>query len=79
MESGVRRYADERGNEVRLTGERLSHILRRHPEMEPQPHRFPETLAGPMRWRPPGPARRSGSTTGCTRTCGAETAISASW
>ena len=47
MESGVRRYTDERGNEVRLTEERLRHILRRHPEMEPQLHRFAETLASP--------------------------------
>ena len=47
MESRVRRYTDERGNEVRLTEERLWHILRRHPEMESQLHRFAETLADP--------------------------------
>ena len=43
----MRRYTDERGNEVRLTDERLRHILRRHPEMESQLHRFVETLASP--------------------------------
>ena len=47
MESGVRRYTDERGNEVRLTDERLRHILRRHPEMAFQLHRFAETVSGP--------------------------------
>lgn len=47
MESGVRRFADEHGNEVRLTDERLRHILRRHPEMAFQLHRFAETLASP--------------------------------
>ena len=47
MESGVRRFADERGNEVRLSDERLRHILRRHPEMESQLYRFAETLASP--------------------------------
>ena len=47
MDSGVRRFTDEHGNEVRLTDERLSHILRRHPEMAFQMHRFAETLAGP--------------------------------
>ena len=47
MESGVRRFTDEHGNEVRLTDERLSHILRRHPEMAFQMHRFAETLASP--------------------------------
>ena len=43
----MRRFADERRNEVRLTEERLRHILRRHPEMAFQMHRFAETLAGP--------------------------------
>ena len=47
METGVRRFADEHGNEVRLTDERLRHILRRHPEMAFQLHRFAETLANP--------------------------------
>ena len=47
METGVRRYTDEHGNEVRLTDERLRHILRRHPEMAFQLHRFAETLASP--------------------------------
>lgn len=43
----MRRFSDERGNEVRLTDERLQHILRRHPEMAFQMHRFAETLAEP--------------------------------
>ena len=43
----MRRFADEHGNEVRLTDERLRHILRRHPEMAFQLHRFAETLASP--------------------------------
>ena len=47
MESGVRRFTDEDGNEARLTDERLRHILRRHPEMAFQLHRFAETLASP--------------------------------
>ena len=47
METGGRRFTDERGNEVRLTDERLRHILRRHPEMAFQLHRFAETLARP--------------------------------
>ena len=47
METGGRRFTDERGNEVRLTDERLRHILRRHPEMAFQLHRFAETLASP--------------------------------
>ena len=47
MDTGVRRFLDERGHEVRLTDERLSHILRRHPEMAFQMHRFAETLAAP--------------------------------
>ena len=52
MESGVRRFTDEHGNEVRLTDERLGHILRRHPEMALQMHRFAETLASPDAVRP---------------------------
>ena len=43
----MRSFTDERGNEVRLTDERLRHILRRHPEMAFQLHRFAETLARP--------------------------------
>ena len=43
----MRRFTDERGNEVRLTDERLRHILRRHPEMAFQLHRFADTLASP--------------------------------
>ncbi len=46
-ETGLRRFIDERGIEVRLTEERLRHILRRHPEMAFQLHRFAETLASP--------------------------------
>ena len=52
MEPGVRRFNDEHGNEVRLTDERLRHILRRHPEMAFQMHRFAETLAEPNAVRP---------------------------
>lgn len=44
---GVRRFTDQQGNEVRLTDERLRHILRRHPEMAFQMHRFADTLAKP--------------------------------
>ena len=43
----VRRFTDDRGYEVRLTDERLGHILRRHPEMAYQMHRFAETLTRP--------------------------------
>ena len=43
----MRRFTDERGNEVRLTDERLWHILRRHPEMAFHMHRFADTLASP--------------------------------
>ncbi len=43
----MRRFTDERGNEVRLTDERLRHILRRHPEMASHMHRFADTLASP--------------------------------
>ena len=43
----MRRFTDEHGNEVRLTDERLRHILRSHPEMAFQLHRVAETLASP--------------------------------
>lgn len=43
----MRYYTDEHGNEIRLPDERLRHILRRHPEMASQLHRFAETLASP--------------------------------
>lgn len=43
----MRRFTDEQGSEVRLTDERLRHILQRHPEMGRQLHRFAETLADP--------------------------------
>ena len=52
METGDRRFVDEQGNQVLLTGGRLGHILRRHPEMAFQLHRFAETLAGPDAVRP---------------------------
>ena len=48
----MRRFTDEHGNEIRLTDESLGHILRRHPEMAFQLHRFPETLASPDAVRP---------------------------
>ena len=48
----MRRFTDEHGNEIRLTDERLGHILRRHPEMAFQLHRFAETLARPDAVRP---------------------------
>ena len=48
----MRYYSDEHGNEVRLTDERLRHILRRHPEMAFQMRRFAETLASPDAVRP---------------------------
>ena len=54
METGERRFTDEHGNEVRLTGERLRHILQRHPEMAFQMHRLAETLASPDAVRPSG-------------------------
>ena len=54
METGVRLFTDERGNEIRLTDERLRHILRRHPEMAFQLGRFAETLARPDAVRPSG-------------------------
>ena len=43
----MRLFSDEHGNEVRLTDERLRHVLRRHPEMAFHLHRFSETLASP--------------------------------
>ena len=43
----LRRFTDEHGGEVRLTDERLRHILRRHPEMAFQVHRFADTVADP--------------------------------
>ena len=65
----MRHFTDERGNEVRLTDETLRHILKRQPEMAIQLRRFAETLASLDTVRP----SRSSSTTGSTRTCGAET------
>ncbi|MDE2999525.1 MAG: PBECR2 nuclease fold domain-containing protein [Gemmatimonadota bacterium] len=50
----MRRFKDERGNEVRLTDERLRHLMKRHPEMAFQMHRFSETLARPDVVRPSG-------------------------
>ena len=50
--SGPQLFSDERGNEVRLTDERLLHILRRHPEMASHLHRFAETLARPDAIKP---------------------------
>ncbi len=47
MSTGAPRFTDERGNEVRLTDERLRHILRRHPEMAFQIRQLAETLASP--------------------------------
>ena len=47
METVLRRFTDEQGNEVRLTEERLRHILRRHPEIAYQLHRFADTLTSP--------------------------------
>ena len=52
MESGERRFIDRHGDEVRLTGERIGHILLRHPEMASHLHRFAETLAEPDAVRP---------------------------
>ena len=43
----MRRFVDERGREVRLTDERLRHMLRRHPEVAFQMQRIAETLAEP--------------------------------
>ncbi len=52
METGAWRFTDDRGNQVRLTDERRGHILRRHPEMAFELHRFAETLASPDAVRP---------------------------
>ena len=52
MESGERLFIDRHGDEVRLTGQRLGHILRRHPEMAFHLHRFAEPLAYPDAVRP---------------------------
>ena len=52
MEAPLRRFTDERGGEVQLTDERLGHILRRHPDMAFQLHRFDEALAEPDAVRP---------------------------
>ena len=52
METALRRFTDEQGNEVRFTEERLRHILRRHPEIAYQLHRFAGTLASPEVVRP---------------------------
>ena len=43
----MRRFTDERGIEVRLTDERLRHILRRHPEMAFQLHASPRLSPSP--------------------------------
>ena len=43
----MRDLVDEHGNEVKLTNERLRHILRRHPDMAFHMHRFEETLTSP--------------------------------
>ena len=48
----MRQFTDEHGDEVRLTDEWLRHILRRHPEMAFQLHRFAETLDSPDAVRP---------------------------
>ena len=50
----MRRFIDLHGNEVRLPGERLGHILQRHPEMAFHLHRFAETFAAPDAVRPSG-------------------------
>ena len=54
METDGRRFTHEHGNEVRLTDERLRHILRGHPEMAFQLHRFADTLARPDAVSPSG-------------------------
>ena len=48
----MRRFIDRKGIEVRLTAERLGHILRKHPEMAFHLRRFAETLARPDAVRP---------------------------
>ena len=47
MECDVQSFTDERGKEVRLTDERLRHMLRRHPEMAFQLHWIADTLSSP--------------------------------
>lgn len=79
MGRGVRQFTDEHGNEVRLTDERLGHILRRHSEMAFQMHRFAEILADPDALRPSRSSPQVQSTTGFTPTCGAETVTCAWW
>lgn len=46
IETGVRRIADERGSEARLTDERLAHPAKASRRAF-QLHRFAETLASP--------------------------------
>ena len=58
-ESGVRRFIERYGDEGRLTGDRLGHILWRHSEMAFHPHWFGETLACPDAVRPLQIRRRS--------------------
>ena len=53
----MQRFFDEHGNEVRLTDERLRHILRRHPEMAFQMHRLAQTIASPAAVIPSRPSR----------------------
>ena len=80
MDAGVRRFTDGHGNEVRLTDERLRHILRRHPEMAFHLHRLAETIASPDAVIPSRSSRTVQlPTTGSTRTCAAGTATSTSW
>ena len=64
----VQLFADECGGEVRLSDDRLRHILQRHPEMAFQLHRIAETLASPDTVGPRSPLPRSDSTTDYTRT-----------
>ena len=47
MEPTLRSFIDDQGNTVRLTDERLRHILHRHPEMAYHLSRIAETLAYP--------------------------------
>ena len=52
MEPLLRSFVDDEGNVVRLTGERLRHILERHPEVAYSLGRFEETLTEPHAKRP---------------------------
>ena len=52
MEPPLRSFVDDQGNVVRLTDERLRHILERHPEVAYSLGRFEETLARPQAKRP---------------------------